>query len=142
MAAGLFDVLKDMFAGDDLSRKYSDKELKNLGFIIQRTMSIKYPLQAQSQNVLGVNMCHVVKYWAHNMKGKYKYMPKWAMTSTAKMRQEYQARVGGIKLPDKEVCAEFMSIHALDDHEFKFLMEHKPKELSDMLNQFEQNYRI
>lgn len=142
MAAGLFDVLKDLFAGEDLQRKYSDKELKNLGFSIQRIMSIKYPMQAQSQNVLSVNMTSVVKYWAINMKGKWNYLPKWATVSTAKLRKEYQERMGEIDLPEKEVRLAFMEFHGLDQYEFQFLVEKKPKEFVDLMKEFEKNYNI
>jgi len=142
MAAALFDVLKDIFTGEDLNRKYSDKELKNLGFIIQRTMSIKYPMQAQSQNVLGVNMVGVVKYWSINMAGKYNSLPKWAMIATSKLRKEYQEKMGGIELPDKEIRIAFMDYYGMDDHEFRFLMEKKPKEFAEMMKNFEQNYGV
>ena len=140
MAAGLFDVLKDLFEGKELSNKYSDQELKSLGFSIQRIMSIKYPLQAQSQNVLSVNFLSVVKYWATNMKGKFVELPRWTMVATAAKRKEYQAKLGMMELPEKEVLNAFMEFHGLDKHELQFLVKHKSKELSEMLTKFEEIY--
>ncbi len=134
--------LKDVFDGKDLSKIYSDHELKNVGFSIQRIMSIKYPLQAQAQNVLGVNMIGVVKYWSVEMKGKYNYLPKWTTIATAKLRKEYQEKVGEFKLLDKEIMNAFMAYYYLDRHELDFLIKTKPKEMSEMLSQYKQNYGI
>jgi len=140
MAAGLFDILKDVFLGNDLSHKYSDQELKNCGFSVQRIMSIKYPVQAQSQNVLSVNMIDVVRYWAINMKGKYNQLPRWTMVATAKQRKEYQEKLGLLELPEKEVLNAFMEFHGLDKHEMQFLIKSKPKELKELLTAFEEQY--
>lgn len=142
MAAGLFDILKDIFAGQNLSHKYTDQELKNCGFSINRIMSIKYPVQAQSQNVLGVNYLGVVKYWAVNMKGKFTRLPQWAYIATAKERKAWMAKMGEVEMPDKETLTAFKEFHGLDSHEFQFLVQSKPKEISAMMKEFEENYRI
>lgn len=139
MAVQLFELLDDVFGNGNIA-KYSEQELKSIGFSVNRIMSIKYPSHAQSQNVIGINMANVVKYWAMNMKGKFNGTPPWAMVATAKARKEYQAKVGEMEMPEKEILDAFMNYHNIDKHELKFLVERRPKELEEALGAYEKGY--
>lgn len=140
MAANPFDIMKDIFDGKSLSN-YSDQELKNCGFTINRTMSIKYPLQAQSQNSIGIDYVSVIKYWAVNMKGKFTQVPQWIFTATAAKRKEYQKKMNEVELPEKEIMNAFQDYHGLDRHEIQFLVKHKPKEFVELLEAFQKDLK-
>lgn len=139
MAVDLFGMLRDVFESNDLSR-YSEQELKNMGFAVNRIMSIKYPGQANSQNAIGINYANVVKYWAVNMKGKYEYTPDWTKVATAKARKEYQSKVGEIEMPEKEILAAFMKFHKIEHDDLVYLVKRKPKEIKELFDQYEASY--
>ena len=79
----LFDIIKSFTsqkAWENVSK--ADKQ-RNL-FMINRIMSIQFPLQANAFNNTKIDPVSVVDYWKEALSTKYKAPPGWFFTSTKK----------------------------------------------------------
>lgn len=86
---GPFDIINMMFTNKPMFDRLSDSILKQNFFMINRTFSIKYPLQAAMFNSLTINQAEVIRFWqvfltAPSNEG-YGRVPKFVYTKKAKM---------------------------------------------------------
>ncbi|WQJ53290.1 MAG: hypothetical protein [Wendovervirus sonii] len=88
-AIGPFDIIKMMFtdtaAFDNLPKSVLEKNF----FMINRVMSIQFPLQAECFNHLSINQASVIKAWRQFAISKLGYgkMPSFIFTKTVKAEQ-------------------------------------------------------
>jgi hypothetical protein len=81
----LFDVIKNIFSSDN--KKWNsigaiDKS-RNF-FMINRVMSIQFPLQANQFNKLRVTPVPVVDWWRNTLSHRFTKPPSWIYTKTKK----------------------------------------------------------
>lgn len=97
----LFDIINSFFNKDKKQWKSVSKNDKNRNFfMINRIMSIQYPIIANQFNKLRVEPSTVVNWWAERMGNTYTRTPKWAYTRTIK--KEKADKKKGIKSEDAE----------------------------------------
>lgn len=80
----LFDIIKTIFK--------SDKDWKNVGrndkvrnfFMINRIMSIQFPVQANQFNHIRISQKPVIDWWHNTLSSYYSKQPPWIFTSTKK----------------------------------------------------------
>ena len=85
----LFDYIKLIFSKDEKSwnsLKFTDKS-KNF-FMLNRFMSIKYPIQANFLSHYRINPESVSDYWHRNMASLHSNTPKWIYAKTKKKNEE------------------------------------------------------
>jgi len=83
----LFDIINAIFTNKDFIESQTDETLRQNSFMINRRMSIQYPLQAQIFNNAKVNASDMVKFWSmYLFNGKFP--PKWVYTAGAAKSQE------------------------------------------------------
>lgn len=83
----LFDIINAIFTNKDFVESQTDETLRQNSFMINRRMSIQYPLQAQIFNNVKVNASDMVKFWSmYLFNGKFP--PKWVYTAGAVKSQE------------------------------------------------------
>jgi hypothetical protein len=79
----LFDILKAFFSDkkwEDVSKIDKSRNF----FMINRIMSITFPLQAQAFNNTKIDPSPVVDFWKTTLNRSYKTPPGWFFTATTK----------------------------------------------------------
>lgn len=79
----LFDVIKKIFSRKDWDSVGKNDKIRNF-FMINRIMSIQWPIQAQQFNHTKVSPAPVVDWWHGTMSNHYSKQPGWIFTKTKK----------------------------------------------------------
>ena len=89
-AIGPYDIIQMMFTKQDQFDKLTDVILDKNFFIINRALSIKYPLQGSLFNSIHINRAQVIKSWRNFIVSKEGYgkVPYFIYTKGAKKTSE------------------------------------------------------
>lgn len=131
-----FDIINYMFTNDAEFDKLSDMILDQNFFIINRTFSIKYPLQAQVFNLLGISAADVIKSWKVflNAKEKSGKAPYWCYTKGTKRAQEQKDTSVEVKSSDIKNIAEYYGMSIQDIRVMADLFPEETLKESDRIN--------
>lgn len=111
---------------------------KEHGFMLNRRMSIKYPVQAQQMNALKINQASVVDYWSQTLYNG-KFVPKWMMTKgAAKSSKEREKKD---KIPT-DIMNEYLNFYGISMHDFQYALDNFPKEVKAEIKDFEQYLKL
>lgn len=80
----LFDYLKNVFEREIEYNKTTRAEKSKHFFMLQRLMSIAFPIQAQAFNHIKISQPEVADYWQSSLTKLYKKTPTWIYTKTKK----------------------------------------------------------
>jgi len=83
----LFDLLNAMFAKRHEFEKTTLHERGRHFFIVNRFMSIKYPVQAQFLNNTKIHPGNGVTYWADTVGKMFNRTPTWMFVKTKKAKE-------------------------------------------------------
>ena len=85
----LFDIVKLIFSDNykSWSNVGSNEKSRNF-FMINRIMSIQYPIQADQFNKLKVIPGPVVDWWHDTLSKRFSRPPQWIYTKTSKKKSE------------------------------------------------------
>jgi hypothetical protein len=117
----LFDILKSFFSEKDWQEVSKHDKSRNF-FMINRIMSISFPLQANAFNNTKVDPVPVIDFWKSTLNQKYKATPGWFFTSTKKKEKKE------IFIPSEEVSDLIKTKYEISDREIKELSQYYPKE--------------
>lgn len=120
----LFDYIKVMF---DSSSKYSevtDYTKRKNSFMLNRFMSIKYPIQANLFNFLNTDAVGASDSW-RRVTSQYKRTPGWVFTKVKKNTQKSSAKE---YIPSDEAINLFMSFNQIGQREYKEAMKFNREE--------------
>jgi hypothetical protein len=84
----LFDVIKRIFENDSKWKDVSNHDKARNFFMINRIMSIQFPIQANQFNKLRVSPVPVVNWWHATLSPRFKKSPKWIFTQTSKANKK------------------------------------------------------
>jgi hypothetical protein len=87
----LFDILNSMFAKREDFNKTTLHERGRHYFMINRFMSIKYPMQAQFLNHTKIHPGNAVTYWADTVGTMFSRTPSWMYVKTKKEKEKKAA---------------------------------------------------
>jgi len=134
----LFDIVKALFSRDEY-KNVTDSEKKKHFFMIQRFMSIKYPLQAYTFGCsLEVNPVAVVDLWHMMiMRGLPTRVPEWIYTKANKSADKKAETVDKI-FTDKELTLAYCRRNEIGITEFNMLIDFYPSELKNELTTLKQ----
>lgn len=120
----LFDIIKTIFK--------SDKDWKNVGrndkvrnfFMINRIMSIQFPVQANQFNHIRISQKPVIDWWHNTLSSYYSKQPPWIFTSTKK-----KPKINEPKIAEAYDQAEFLVIekYEISKREIADLKEFYPE---------------
>jgi hypothetical protein len=127
----LFDFIKVIF---EQNKKYED--LKNYdkvkhNFMLNRFMSIQYPIQAQMFNKLGISPLGVSDSW-RKVGRNYKKTPGWIFTKLKKNQKNQKAYS-----PSPEALTLFLQINQIGEREFKEALKFNPDLVTESLKGIE-----
>jgi hypothetical protein len=125
----LFDFIKVIFAKDDTYDKLTLSDKSKHTFMLNRFMSIKYPIQASLFNMIKTNSVGISDSWRMVAK-QFGRVPGWIYTKTKKNsvkkeKSEYE--------PSEEAISEYMRITEIGHREFTDAMKLCPDELKKQL---------
>jgi hypothetical protein len=132
----LFTLIKNIFSSDDKVWKTVGKFDKSKNFfMVNRIMSIQFPIQANQFNKLKVVSPPVVDWWRDNLSHRYSKPPTWIYTKTKKLEKEKTDSVK--ELPDiEDLIREKYKITKKDLLQLKsFYPERYQKWISDIAEQ-------
>lgn len=119
----LFDLIKKIFDRNskwDAIKTY-DKS-KNF-FMINRFMSINFPMQANMFNNRHIVSSSAVDSWKDVLNRLFTKPPSWMYTKTKK-----KETIGSKKQPEKSTVLEWMRLNSLSKKDFESMMEIMPEE--------------
>lgn len=128
-----FDIINLMFTNKPAFDRLSDNILKQHFFMINRTFSIKYPLQAAMFNTLDINQAEVIKFWQYFLtaqsKEGYGRVPKFVYTKKAKMEDPDNL--------DPDTVREYCKRYHLSNKDFKDMLQFFHDETIEDVRAFE-----
>lgn len=112
----LFDYIKVMFSSGESFEDLTNYDKTKNSFMLNRFMSIRYPIQANLFNALGTNSVGASNSW-RRVTVQFKRTPAWIFTRVKKKdktKKEYT--------PSSEAVEMFMSFNHIGKREFKECM--------------------
>lgn len=125
-----FDIIKAFYSKD--WAKISDRDKGRNFFMINRTCSIAYPLQANSFNNIKIQPDRVVDFWKIFITSKHKSVPSFIWTKTIKKEK--------IKEENKykpEVLIFIKERYQISDREINELIEFFPQKFKTYYKEIE-----
>jgi hypothetical protein len=128
-----FDLVNDMFACNNIEQRYTYETFKQYQFMINRTVAIKYPREANMLNLIGMDP----KYSAYTLNGMlYNGRGKepWVFTKGAKKLKEENAKK---KKVSPKLIRDYCAWYNKDLKDVEFAMKLYETEMVDELLEFE-----
>lgn len=116
----LFDFIKILFTRPDLYKKLKSYEKAKHYFMVQRFMSINFPIQANAIQHLKVNPSEVMDYWHRALTKMFNRVPGWMYTKTKKAKN---------KAKNKHVPEEIIQ-------EYCYRMKYSKRQVNDAIEMF------
>lgn len=82
----LFGFINSMFIQNEFKKTKQSERSKHF-FMVNRFMSIKYPVQSSYFNHIKINPAQAVTYWQENLSKLYSKTPGWMYVKTAKAKE-------------------------------------------------------
>lgn len=120
----LFDILKAFFSEKQWGEVSKIDKSRNF-FMINRMMSIFFPLQANAFNNTKIDPVPVIDFWKTTLNRSYKTTPGWFFTTTKKKEK--------IKnfAPSEEAANFIKSRYEISNREIAELGKYFPKEFKE-----------
>lgn len=133
-----FDIFDYMFTDIEKFQNLTDYVFEQNFFMLNRTISIKYPRQAQFFNKLGINAAAATKFWQYflNAKEGYGRKPQFLFTKGAKKSSDEQAKTRSDKF-DKKLIEEYCRHYHLSLKDFKDMLQFFNEETVEDVLRFE-----
>jgi hypothetical protein len=120
----LFDILKAFFNKKSWEDVSNHDKARNF-FMINRMMSIAFPLQSNAFNSTKIDPVSVVNYWKETLNTKYKAPPGWFYTHTRKKEKSTAFS------PEEEVSEFIRFRYEISNREIQDLGKYFPKEFKE-----------
>jgi len=116
-----YDLIKAFFNEKEWNDISKIEKSKNF-FIVNRVMSIMFPLQANALNNTKIDPVSVINYWKKTLTSRYKTLPGWVFTSSNKKEKDKKF------IPKEEVSDFIKSKYEISTREISDLSEYYPKD--------------
>lgn len=126
----LFDYIKIMFStneGWDRLKPYD--KIKN-SFMVNRFMSIKFPIQANLFNVLKTDSVGAAESW-RMVASKFNKVPGWIYTRVRKTKKEKKWE------PTQETLDFYMKVNEIGKREYEEAVKYAPTQMKAIMSQLE-----
>lgn len=99
----LFDIVKKIFDKKDSSwETVSQIDKSRNFFMINRIMSIQFPLQANQFNHIKIAPPNVIDWWRNNLCSRYTKTPNWIYTKTKKKEKKEKEKAEVLEIDEVE----------------------------------------
>ena len=128
----LFDYIKVLFGQDLPWEKLKGYDKSKNSFMVNRFMSIKFPIQANMFNALKIDPVGQAEAW-RMVASKFNRVPGFIYTKTKASKK--------IKtwLPDPKALEFYLKINEIGERDFKEAMKHHPSEVKNAITVLEKH---
>jgi len=130
----LFELTKIMFEDPQSYSKIPPGEKRKHFFMINRRMSIQFPLQSQSLQRLKIDEVSVIDFWQRFLRQQYTKTPFWMYTKGSKKITEEKEKTSTFK---ETTLKSFSLMYGYDIKMIKEALEFFPNEMKKELNEHE-----
>jgi len=130
----LFELSKVLFENPGEWDKISNYEKKKHYFMMNRFMSISFPLQAHVLSHIRINPVEVLNFWQRFIRTKYKKVPFWMYTKGAKKSREAKEKKINIS---NSLIEEYSKAYEIDLKSIRSSLKIFPKQTQKELKMFE-----
>jgi hypothetical protein len=127
----LFDLVKVIFEQNNKYENLKSYDKIKHNFMLNRFMSIQYPIQAQMFNRLGIYSLGVSDSW-RRVGRQYKRTPGWIFTKLKKNQKNQK-----LYTPSPEALTLFLQINQIGEREYKEALQFNPESVIDSLKSIE-----
>lgn len=127
----LFDFINIMFTQKTTFDKLKAYEKARHFFMVNRFMSIQYPVQADYLQHLKTNPAEVINYWHDTMNRLYNRVPSWMYIKTKKAKQAAKKTKFVEEATIKEYCERLGYSRRQIDEALEFFPEKMTEELKN-----------
>ncbi len=135
----LFDFIKIIFTNPTEYLKVPHGEKRKNFFMIQRRMSINYPLQANVLQHTKINQSAVIDFWQWFVRKQYKQVPSWMYIKGVKKSQETKEKKINVS---QKLISEYAKYFKIDRKSIVDALEFYPNEIIIELKNFEKNLNM
>lgn len=132
----LFDIIKTTFNKKGAWDKVSNSDKSRNFFMLNRIMSIQFPIQANQFNKLKITPYPVADWWNRTLSNHYTRVPNWIYTKTVKgqKKEKEKSEDPGFQETEKFIMEKFeISLRELS--EIKLFFPDKYKDWVSSINQ-------
>jgi hypothetical protein len=127
----LFELVKKIFKSEKDWNKVSRNDKTKNFFMVNRIMSIQFPVQANQFNHTKISPRPVVDWWHNNLSRYYTKTPNWIFTKTKKSENPLKS---AIKVDHNQEAEKFvMEKFEISKREIQDLKKFYPNEYSDWI---------
>ena len=126
----LFDYIKVLFGQDLPWKKLKGYDKSKNSFMVNRFMSIKFPIQANMFNALKIDPVGQAEAW-RMVASKFNRVPGFIYTKT-KASKKIKTWV-----PDPKALEFYLKINEIGERDFKEAMKHQPSEVKNAITVLE-----
>jgi hypothetical protein len=126
----LFDYIKVLFGRDPQWEKLKGYDKSKNSFMVNRFMSIKFPVQANMFNALKIDPVGQAEAW-RMVASKFNRVPGFIYTKTKASKK--------IKpwVPESKALEFYLKINEIGERDFKEAMKHHPSEIKNAIKVLE-----
>ena len=126
----LFDYIKILFGRDPQWEKLKGYDKSKNSFMVNRFMSIKFPVQANMFNALKIDPVGQAEAW-RMVASKFNRVPGFIYTKTKASKK--------IKpwVPESKALEFYLKINEIGERDFKEAMKHHPSEIKNAIKVLE-----
>lgn len=130
----LFDYINVIFSADNKKwEDVSELDMSRNSFMLNRLMSIKFPVQAQMLNIMKISPAGQAQAW-RNIASQFKRTPGFIYTKTKNASSDKTKKL------NEDAVAMYMKINEIGETEFKDAYAFNPKEVEKALDILEKTY--
>jgi hypothetical protein len=129
----LFSFIKTMTGNSKEFNKTKIHERGKHFFMVNRLMSISFPVQASYFNHIKINGGQAVSFWQQLLSSKYTSTPKWMWVSTKKEKEKKKA----LQAVSDSVIKHYCELYQLSQRDVNDALKMFPNEMTNELLEFE-----
>jgi len=129
----LFDLIKQMFDRTSKWEKIKTYDKSKNFFMINRFMSINFPMQANMFNNRHITSSSAIDSWRDVVNRLFTKPPSWMYTKTKKTSPSVSSK----KYPEKETIYQWMKINNVSKHDLDSMIQLMENETIEELMKFE-----
>jgi hypothetical protein len=132
-----YHFLEMLFTNRAFYKEVTAKQKSDNFFMINRILSIEFPLMANKLNVNGIDPVTAVDAWYYFIAAKnYKSMPRWVWTKFSSAHKKEKSKVF---LIDKKIIKYFLTKNQISERELNEMIEFCEKDLLEELKFLEKH---
>lgn len=130
----LFDYINVIFSANNAKwEEISELDMARNAFMLNRLMSIKFPIQAQMLNIMKISPVGQAQTW-RNIAKQFKRTPGFIYTKTKNMSSDKTKKL------NEDAVAMYMKFNEIGETEFKDAYRFNPDAVEEALEVIEKTY--